>query len=182
MYTFCCLTKFSSNFWMLFIGRIFGGISTSMLFSTFEAWYVYEHSEHYGFPSEWMGVTFSKTTFWNGLLAIFAGVLSNFVAETMGYGPVAPFALACIPLMICGGIVTTSWPENFGDRKLHFRASCHQGLREIIHDKKVDNSYGTVVRDFESEAKTMCKRVTFNSDKLGGIAFTKISKLTMCNA
>ena len=110
-----------------------------MLFSTFEAWYVYEHSEHYGFPSEWMGVTFSKTTFWNGLLAIFAGVLSNFVAETMGYGPVAPFALACIPLMICGGIVTTSWPENFGDRKLNFRASCHQGLREIIHDKKVYN-------------------------------------------
>jgi MFS family permease len=108
-----------------------------MLFSTFEAWYVYEHSEHYGFPSEWMGVTFSKTTFWNGLLAIFAGVLSNFVAETMGYGPVAPFALACIPLMICGGIVTTSWPENFGDRKLHFRASCHQGLREIKHDKKI---------------------------------------------
>jgi hypothetical protein len=71
------------------------------------------------------------------LLAIFAGVLSNFVAETMGYGPVAPFALACIPLMICGGIVTTSWPENFGDRKLHFRASLHQGLREIIHDRKV---------------------------------------------
>ena len=24
--------------------------------------------------------------------------------------------------------------------------------------------------------------VTFNSDKLGGIAFTKISKLTMCSA
>ena len=58
----------------------------AMLFSTFESWYVYEHIEHYGFPSEWIGVTFSKTTFFNGLLAIFAGVLSNFCAETMGYG------------------------------------------------------------------------------------------------
>ncbi len=95
MYTFCCLTKFSANFWVLLTGRIFGGISTSMLFSTFEAWYVYEHSEHYGFPSEWISVTFSKTTFWNGLLAIFAGVLSNFFAETLGYGPRAPFGLAC---------------------------------------------------------------------------------------
>lgn len=66
-----------------------------MLFSTFESWYVYEHSEHYGFPSEWIGVTFAKTTFWNGLLAILAGVVSNFAAETMGYGPVAPFGLAC---------------------------------------------------------------------------------------
>ena len=69
-----------------------------MLFSTFESWYVYEHVEHYGFPSEWIGVTFSRTTFFNGLLAIFAGVLSNFFAETLGYGPVAPFALAVIPL------------------------------------------------------------------------------------
>lgn len=95
MYSICCLTKFSSSFGILLIGRILGGISTSMLFSTFESWYVYEHSEHYGFPSEWIGVTFAKTTFWNGLLAILAGVVSNFAAETMGYGPVAPFGLAC---------------------------------------------------------------------------------------
>ena len=38
---------------------------------------------------------------------------------------------------------------------------------------------GLVVRDFESEAKT---RLTFNSDKLGGIDFTKFSKLSMCSA
>ena len=44
---------------------------------------------------------------------------------------------------------------------------------------KIYISYGTVVRDFESEAKL---GRTFNSDKLGGIAFTKISKLTMCSA
>ena len=38
LYTFCCLTKLSSSYWMLMIGRIMGGISTSMLFSTFESW------------------------------------------------------------------------------------------------------------------------------------------------
>jgi len=140
MYTFCCMTKFSSNFYVLMVGRIFGGISTSMLFSTFESWYVYEHTEHYGFPSEWIGVTFSRTTFWNGLLAIFAGVLSNFTAETLGYGPVAPFALATVPLIACGIIVTQTWPENYGNRKLQFRASCGQGLREIVYDKKVGST------------------------------------------
>ena len=133
-----------------------------MLFSTFESWYVYEHIEHYGFPSEWIGVTFSKTTFFNGLLAIFAGVLSNFCAETLGYGtlftsldqilssilskysisslfsgPVAPFALAIIPLVCCGLIITQSWPENYGNSKLQFAASCGQGLREIFSDRKV---------------------------------------------
>ena len=55
-----------------------------MLFSTFESWYVYEHTEHYGFPAEWIGVTFSTTTFWNGLLAIIAGVIANFTAEGLG--------------------------------------------------------------------------------------------------
>ena len=108
-----------------------------MLFSTFESWYVYEHSEHYGFPNEWIGVTFAQTTFWNGLLAILAGVMSNFAAETLGYGPIAPFALAIVPLCLCGLIVTQTWPENFGNRKLRFGASCGQGLREILSDQKV---------------------------------------------
>ena len=40
IYTFCCLTKMSPNFWWLLVGRVFGGISTSMLFSTFESWSV----------------------------------------------------------------------------------------------------------------------------------------------
>ena len=73
IYTFCCLTKLSPNFWWLFVGRLFGGIATSMLFSTFESWYVYEHSERHGFPAEWIGMTFSLTTFWNGIIAIVAG-------------------------------------------------------------------------------------------------------------
>ena len=122
---------------MLMIGRVLGGISTSMLFSCFESWYVYEHCEHYGFPNEWISVTFSQTTFWNGLLAILAGVMSNFAAETLGYGPIAPFALAIIPLIFCGLIVTYSWPENFGNRKLQFGASCGQGLRQILQDRQV---------------------------------------------
>ena len=77
IYTFCCLTKLSPNFWWLFVGRLFGGIATSMLFSTFESWYVYEHSERHGFPSEWIGMTFSITTFWNGMIAILAGNTDN---------------------------------------------------------------------------------------------------------
>ena len=131
------MTKFSGNFSMLMIGRVLGGISTSMLFSCFESWYVYEHCEHFGFPNEWISVTFSQTTFWNGLLAILAGVMSNFAAETLGYGPIAPFAIAVIPLIFCGLIVTYSWPENFGNRKLQFGASCGQGLRQILKDRKV---------------------------------------------
>ena len=61
--------------------------------------YVYEHSERHGFPSEWIGITFSVTTFWNGILAILAGIISNLTAESMGFGPVAPFVVALAPLV-----------------------------------------------------------------------------------
>jgi len=137
IYTFCCLTKLSSNYWWLFTGRIFGGIATSMLFSTFESWYVYEHSERHGFPSEWIGITFSVTTFWNGILAIVAGVISNLTAESMGFGPVAPFVVALAPLVICGLMVVKNWDENFGDRKSNFGGSCLEGLRIIFSDSQV---------------------------------------------
>jgi len=137
IYTFCCLTKMSPNFWWLLVGRIFGGISTSMLFSTFESWYVYEHSERHGFPSEWIGITFSISTFWNGMIAILAGIISNVTAESLGFGPVAPFVVALLPLVVCGVLVVRTWEENYGNRKSNFSGSCMEGLRIIFHDEKV---------------------------------------------
>ncbi len=136
-YTLCCVTKLSSSFWVLMFGRVLGGISTSMLFSTFESWYVYEHTEHHGFPSEWIGVTFSTTTFWNGILAISAGVISNFTAEGLGFGPVAPFVVACFPLLLCGVLVLRCWPENYGNCKHQLVASCMDGLRTILADADI---------------------------------------------
>ena len=170
LYSFCCLTKLSSEFYMLLIGRLFGGISTSMLFSTFESWYVYEHTERHGFPSEWIGITFSTATLWNGtviniskyslpkkfkvikytkypinnytnilgMLAIIAGVIANFSAEAMNYGPVAPFVIAIAPLMTAFFIMLKTWPENYGNRRnLKLFASCDEGLRQILRDRKI---------------------------------------------
>lgn len=137
IYTFCCLTKLSPNFNILFIGRIFGGIATSMLFSTFESWYVYEHSERHGYPPEWIGITFSITTFWNGIIAILAGIISNVGAETLGFGPVAPFVVALGPLVVCGILVIRTWEENYGNRKNDFSGSCMEGLRIIFRDENI---------------------------------------------
>lgn len=137
MYSICCLTKLSRSFHVLLLGRIFGGIATSMLFSTFESWYVYEHVERHDFPTEWLPVTFSRITFWNGILAINAGIVANVSADGLDFGPVAPFMLA-IPCLIAGGfIVLRLWPENYGNSSAHFCASCREGLRLIVTDKKV---------------------------------------------
>jgi len=99
--------------------------------------YVYEHTEHYGFPEEWKAVTFSSATFWNGLLAITAGVVSNFTAEGLGFGPVAPFVVACAPLVLCGTLVARTWSENYGKRSHRLMASCGEGLRVILDDSGI---------------------------------------------
>ena len=43
LYAVCCFIKFTKHFWVLLGGRLLGGISTSLLFSVFESWYVNEH-------------------------------------------------------------------------------------------------------------------------------------------
>ena len=73
-----------------------GGISTSLLFSVFEAWYVSEHRDAKRLNPDWIQDTFSTSTFANGLIAIVAGVVANFLAETLGLGPRAPFVVSIL--------------------------------------------------------------------------------------
>ena len=48
---------------MLLLGRVMGGLATSLLCSTFESWYVHQHLHHYNFPSHWLANTFSLATY-----------------------------------------------------------------------------------------------------------------------
>ena len=76
IYIFCCLTKLVNNFGVLMLGRFLGGIATSLLFSTFEAWMVSEHNSR-GFHSDLLRETFSLATFGNGAVAVLAGVIAT---------------------------------------------------------------------------------------------------------
>jgi hypothetical protein len=42
-YSASCATKHSSSYDVLLLGRLLGGVSTSLLFSVFEAWAVAAH-------------------------------------------------------------------------------------------------------------------------------------------
>ena len=44
LYALACVTKHFNNFFILMIGRLLGGIATSILYSAFESWLVYEHN------------------------------------------------------------------------------------------------------------------------------------------
>lgn len=44
-YILSCITKHSPEYKVLMVGRILGGIATSLLFSAFESWLVAEHNK-----------------------------------------------------------------------------------------------------------------------------------------
>ena len=112
VYALSALCKVRSDFLMLLMGRVLGGLATSLLCSTFESWYVQQHLITHNFPPVWLAGTFSRVTFYNGLLAITAGLLSSFLAETLQLGPLAPF-LAAIPLLgLCALTIALTWDQD----------------------------------------------------------------------
>ncbi|KAL2921769.1 Molybdate-anion transporter [Bienertia sinuspersici] len=114
-YILSCITKHSPLYKVLMLGRILGGIATSLLFSAFESWLVAEHNKR-GFEQQWLSVTFSKAIFLgNGLVAILAGLFGNLLVDTFGFGPVAPFDAAACLLAIGMAVILSSWTENYGD-------------------------------------------------------------------
>ena len=113
LYIISCLTKHSPDFnWLLF-GRLTGGIATSILFSSFEAWLVGEHNKHF-YPAEWLNQTFALATLGNGVMAILAGQLGAVVRDYFD-SLVAPFDLAIIFLTIAAAVIVFTWSENKGD-------------------------------------------------------------------
>jgi MFS family permease len=148
-YSLCCLSKASSNYAVLIVGRVIGGISTSTLFSTFEAWYVYEHTQTCGFPTEWVTVTFAKASFFNGVIAVTAGVVANTLSEWINFGPVSPFLLAIPFLIVAGMLILTNWDENYGGKSIKMVGPCLESLRLIVTNSKI-LLIGVVTSLFES--------------------------------
>lgn len=109
------MTKHSPQYKVLLLGRILGGVATSLLFSAFESWLVAEHNKR-GFDQQWLSLTFSKAIFLgNGLIAIVSGLFGNFLVDVASLGPVAPFDAAACILAIGMAIILSSWGENYGD-------------------------------------------------------------------
>eukprot|EP00419_Tripos_fusus_P082601 CAMPEP_0172939470 /NCGR_PEP_ID=MMETSP1075-20121228/223546_1 /TAXON_ID=2916 /ORGANISM="Ceratium fusus, Strain PA161109" /LENGTH=525 /DNA_ID=CAMNT_0013800861 /DNA_START=65 /DNA_END=1643 /DNA_ORIENTATION=+ len=75
-----CATKHCNAFGMLLLGRVLGGISTSLLFSVFDSWLVSE-SQRQGFDEEQLGNTFSLAHFGSSIAAIGAGQFGEVVVN-----------------------------------------------------------------------------------------------------
>ena len=94
---------------VLLLGRLLGGISTSLLFTSFESWMVAEHRTR-GYPEKWLSTTFGYCQVGNGISAIAAGFVAEYAVGL--YGNIGPFRLAVLLSAIVFFIVVTTWTEN----------------------------------------------------------------------
>jgi MFS family permease len=116
-----------ANLPLLLLGRVLGGISTSLLFSAFESWMVTEHRKR-KFPEEWLASTQGLASTGNGVVAVLAGVLAQLAADA--FGDIGPFRLAIALTVICLAFVL-AWPENYGTQDTKDDSTFTLAMRDI---------------------------------------------------
>lgn len=135
LYGVDCLTKHIPNYWVLLVGRVAGGMATSILFSAFESWVVCEHGKQ-GFSKDLLSDLFSNAILGNSLVAIISGLVAQVFASHFGF--IAPFSLSFVLLVTMSGIICCCWTENYGNITSDTRLSVIQhGIQVIRQDPKV---------------------------------------------
>ena len=109
LYAVGALSTRSSLLPLLLLGRVAGGIGTSLLFSAPEAWLVGEHLMG-GYDGRWLGQTFGWAYAGDSLVAIAAGQFASMAA--LRAGPTGPFTLSVAFLALGSLLCASLWREN----------------------------------------------------------------------
>ena len=109
LYAIGALSTRSNLLGVLLLGRLAGGLGTSLLFSAPEAWLVGEHQKN-KFDGRWLGETFGLAYAGDSLVAITAGQLASLTANSAG--PSGPFTLSVVFLFLGGLLALLKWDEN----------------------------------------------------------------------
>lgn len=113
------------NFYILMLGRLLGGVATSLLFSVFDAWLIRAHNDAQ--VKQFLGKSFSYAAYGNSIIAILAGLVANKSTTIMKMtaltnvfyfgGCLFPFDVAMIALLTAGFLALTTWEENYGEQE-----------------------------------------------------------------
>ncbi|KFY86225.1 hypothetical protein V500_07783 [Pseudogymnoascus sp. VKM F-4518 (FW-2643)] len=137
-YALSCLTKLSSQIVTLLIGRLLGGVATTLMYSVFESWMVTEYFARSLDKSNMsLDSMFGLMTALNGVVAILSGVVGESVVAMTGT-KTSPFMAAIVLLMTALVIMKKGWNENYGDRtEVPKGASDESSLKVILKDKRI---------------------------------------------
>ncbi|KAI2511378.1 sugar transporter [Fragilaria crotonensis] len=126
-YAASCITKHFKNFHVLMLGRLLGGVATSLLFSVFEAWLIRSHADA-KLGRQFLSQSFSAAAYGNSVVAILAGLVANKAASSTTMEQVSgdlvyvggflnPFDIALCALVLCGIFCASLWEENYGEEQ-----------------------------------------------------------------
>jgi MFS transporter, MFS domain-containing protein family, molybdate-anion transporter len=117
-------SKDFKNYSVLMLGRLLGGVATSLLFSVFDAWLIRSHADLK--LKSYLGRSFRWAAYGNSVIAITAGLMANQAASKMKMvavsgsfhvgGFLTPFDLALAALAVCSGYCYFTWEENYGEQ------------------------------------------------------------------
>ncbi|KAH8830968.1 hypothetical protein DL96DRAFT_1595013 [Flagelloscypha sp. PMI_526] len=97
---------------VLLVGRLLGGLSTSILFSAFETWLI-SSANAISLPQADLSVILGRATLVNSFVGTASGILSNeLVATTNNFA--SPFIASGVLLALGFVIIRSTWGENYG--------------------------------------------------------------------
>jgi hypothetical protein len=137
------------------LGRLLGGVSTSLLFSVFDAWLIRSHA-NLDLPKSFLSKSFSYAAYGNSVIAILAGLMANQATEMYPMtnlsgniyagGYLNPFDMALMALLVCGGGAALLWGENYGESSGNDEDKSDHGRRHNWHDG-LKNALTTTLRN-----------------------------------
>merc|ERR1712096_466174 len=71
-----------------------------------------------GFPMNLLGETFNWAWGWNGLVAVSAAVITQFVVNKLPFGYVGAFDCSLLTLLLGSIMIFVTWDENYGESNL----------------------------------------------------------------
>jgi MFS family permease len=109
IYSLSCLTVLFNDLIILFIGRVLGGISTTLMYSVFESWMVTEY-HHRNLAKSSLGLSsmFGLMTTLNSAIAVGAGLIGQVLVSITGT-KTSPFMAAIVSLGLAGFIMIRYW-------------------------------------------------------------------------
>lgn len=130
IYSLSCLTLLSDYLPLLFVGRVLGGMSGTLLYSVFESWMVAEFNGLMLAEAEaTLSGIFSTMTMLNSLVAIVAGVAAEGIVQRTGSAK-GPFMASIVCLGFAFVAILHYWGENFGGDRGQDGTAEAEGLLE----------------------------------------------------
>lgn len=109
LYVVTCLTMLSNNLLVLFLGRLCGGVGTTLLFSVFEAWMVSEyHSRALQGSGLELSTVFGNMTTLSCIVAIGSGIVGDVLVNYSGTRT-WPFLAALLCCIGSAYFISTIW-------------------------------------------------------------------------